>query len=127
MYLIFSLLQISFALNSPTRVLENDLVKATLQKVERLVAEPASKPFEINLAITCKNKNVKELKKAVVPVCDFDINDKQTVLTKTAIIVAHHEWDGPKSSNNPEGKNYCDAKKKLFYELKIADICMANR
>jgi hypothetical protein len=107
--------------------LENDLVKATLQKVERLEAEPVSKPFEIVISLECKKIKVKELKKATVPVCDFDINDKQTRITKTTIIVAHDEWDAAKSSNNPEGKNYCDPKKKIFYELKIADICSMNR
>lgn len=103
------------------------MVTATVSKVERLEAEPASKPFEIVISIKCKNKDVKELKKATVPVCDFDLNDKQTALSKTTITVAHFEWDGPKSSNNPQGKNFCDSKKKLFYELKIADVCSTSR
>ncbi|MBY0385476.1 hypothetical protein K2X05_09980 [bacterium] len=113
------------ATKTPTRVVENNLVRVSLQKIERPEAEPVSKPFEIKMNVVCKNTKIK--KEITVPVCDFDINDKDHTITDVAIRIAHYAWDGAKSSNNPEGKNYCDAKNKLFHELKIADLCIATK
>ena len=113
------------AKQTPTRVVETNLVRVSLQKIERLEAGPVSKPFEIKMNVVCKNTKIK--KDISVPVCDFDINDKDHAITDVAIRIAHHSWDGAKSSKNPEGKNYCDAKNKIFYELKIADICSPTK
>lgn len=119
------ILMSSAATKTPTRVVENNLVRISLQKIERPEAEPVSKPYEIKMTVVCKNTKIK--KDIAVPVCDFDINDKEHAISDVAIRIAHHSWDGAKSSNNPEGKNYCDSKNKLFHELKIADICSPTK
>ena len=116
------LLNLVFAsANTPTRVLENKTLQAEIKRVERPEAEPVSKPYEIALTITCKNK--KPTKKINIPVCDLDVMDKETTLSDTELKVAHHSWDAVKSSNNPDGRNHCNNKNKLFYTHKITDLC----
>jgi hypothetical protein len=115
----------SFALAGPTqtRVLKSNLAEVTIEKIERLEAEPVSKPFEIAATIQCKNNKHKVTQKINLPVCDFDLQDKETKISKDTIYLAHFAWDGAKSSNNPDGRNYCDSKQKLFHEIKISEIC----
>lgn len=105
----------------PPRVLENDQVHVIVNKIERPVAEPASKPYEISLKILCKNKKL--TKTLNFPVCDFDLQDKDSNLSASNIAIAYFPWDGAKS-NNLQGRIYCDSKNKLFYKMKIADICL---
>ncbi len=120
-YALF-ILNIAFAAqNTPTRVLENTLMHVEYKRVERPEAEPVSKPFEIALTVTCKNK--KTAKKISIPVCDLDVMDKDSSLSETTLTIAHHSWDAVKSSNNPDGRNHCDGKNKLFYTSKISDLC----
>ncbi len=115
-------LNIVFAADStPTRVLQNKLLHAEFKRVQRPEAEPVSKPFEIALMVTCKNKN--PTKKINIPVCDLDVMDKESTLSDTTLTIAHHSWDALKSSNNPDGRNHCDGKNKLFYTTKITDLC----
>jgi hypothetical protein len=120
-YVIFILNMVVAAEKTPTRVLQNKLVHAEFQRIERPEAEPVSKPFEISLTVTCKNK--KPVKKINIPVCDLDVMDKESTLSDTTLTIAHHSWDAAKSSNNSEGRNYCDGKNKIFYTTKITDLC----
>ncbi len=106
--------------SSPPRILENDLVNVSLTRVERPVAEPSSKPFEIKLAIFCKK--TKSTKTVNFPVCDFDLQDKDSNISASNISIAYFPWDGVKS-NNPQGRIYCELKSKRFYILKITDVC----
>lgn len=120
-YAIF-VLNIVFAADStPTRVLENNLVRIEVKRVIRPEAEPVSKPIEIALSAICKNK--KPVRRINIPVCDLDIMDKDSTLSETTLTIAHHSWDAVKSSNNPDGRTYCDGKNKLFYTTKITDLC----
>jgi hypothetical protein len=122
--MIYTVLILSLVFASsktPTRVLENKIVHVDYQRIERPVAEPVSKPFEIDITVTCKNK--KPTKKIAVPVCDLDVMDKDSNLSDTTLTIAHHSWDAVKSSNNPDGRNHCNNKKKLFYTAKISDLC----
>jgi hypothetical protein len=121
MILIFCIF--SFVLSAketPPRVLENNLIHVNIAKIDRPTAEPASKPYEIALTILCKN--TKSTKKVNFPVCDFDVIDKEHKISHTDISIAYFPWDGVKS-NNPQGRLYCDNKNKLFYTIKIADVC----
>lgn len=121
-YFIF-LASLLFANQNQTRVLENDLYKITVERKERPEAEPASQPYEIQVKIDCKkNKNVRGAQMNF-PVCDFDPQDKETVLNEKEIKIAYFSWDAVKSSNNVEGKTYCDAKKKLYHEVQFAKVC----
>jgi hypothetical protein len=106
---------------TPTKVLQNALIHVEYKRVERPEAEPVSKPFEIALTVTCKNKKL--VKKINIPVCDLDVMDKDSTLSETSLTIAHHSWDAIKSSNNPDGRTHCDGKNKLFYTTKISDLC----
>lgn len=118
---------VAFAGSNQTRVLENDLVSISLRKAERLEAEPVSKPYEIVMETKCKKNKSKAIQKQTLPVCDFDLQDKETKINKTTLSIAHFAWDAAKSSNNPDGRNYCDAKQKIFHEIKIEDLCNSNQ
>lgn len=122
--MIFLAILVNFALaanNTPTRVLENKAVRIEYKRIERPEAEPSSKPFEIAMDVTCKNK--KPAKKINIPVCDLDVMDKESTLSDTELKIAHHSWDAIKSSNNPDGRNHCDTKNKLYYTAKLSDLC----
>jgi hypothetical protein len=119
---ILSQTMLLFALANQTRVLETPEVQITIKRQERLEAEPVSKPYEMVLEIKCKNQKKKQ-QKINIPVCDFDLQDKQTTIDQNKALIAHYAWDAAKSVNNPEGRNYCDSKSKLFHELKITDLC----
>ncbi len=122
--MILALFILKFAMaanNTSARVLENKLVHISIKKIERTEAEPASKPYEIEMTVTCKV--VKSTKTVNFPVCDFDPKDQDSKLSLADVSIAHHSWDGAKSSNNPEGRNYCDSKNKLYYRAKISDLC----
>jgi hypothetical protein len=123
MFSIIFLLSFLFAGEYQTRVLENDVLKITLERKERTEAEPASQPYEVRIQIDCKKrKNVLGVQMNF-PVCDFDPQDKETVMSNTQVKIAHFSWDAVKSSNNPEGKVFCDSKKKLYHEVDISGIC----
>ncbi len=114
---------ISLGGTAQTRVLKSNFAHVTIEKVERLEAEPVSKPFEISAILQCKNNKNKITQKITLPVCDFDLQDKETKISNNTIYIAHFAWDGAKSSNNSEGRNYCNSKQKLFHEIKISEIC----
>lgn len=121
--ILLTLFSTALAGSPQTKVLENNLAQVTVEKVERLEAEPVSKPFEISATIRCKNSKHKVTQKINLPVCDFDLQDKETKILNDTIFLAHFAWDGAKSSNNQEGRNYCNPKQKLFHEIKITEIC----
>ncbi len=123
MFYVILMISFLFAGQYQTRVLENSLLKISIDRKERLEAEPASQPYEIVVKVDCKkSKNVREAQ-FNFPVCDFDPNDKDTVMNDTYIKIAHYAWDAVKSSNNPEGRVYCDSKKKLYHEVQFSEIC----
>lgn len=118
---MLSIFSLVFAAHKDTpRVLENHLVQVSINRVERPVAEPSSKPYEIALTILCKNK--KSTKTVSFPVCDFELQDKDSNVSPSDIAIAYFPWDGVKS-NNLQGRIFCDSKNKLFYRLKIAEVC----
>ena len=123
MFYVVFLLSFIFAGQHQTRVLENGILKITIERKERAEAEPASQPYEISVKVSCKKNKIVRSAQFNFPVCDFDPHDKDTVFSDSQIKIAHYAWDAVKSSNNPEGKVFCDKKKKLFHEVQFSEIC----
>lgn len=111
-----------------TRVIESKVAQVKLSMFERLEAEPVSQPKEIRIQVECKKGFKQKNYNMKITVCSADLSAKKGIeVDSHEIKFFHYDWDAEKSSNNMEGKLYCDTKNRIQDSFKLSDFCVAAK
>ncbi|MBY0316090.1 MAG: hypothetical protein K2Q26_11255 [Bdellovibrionales bacterium] len=90
--------------------------------VERLEAEPVSKPYAVVVTMNCAKGFKSKTKKLEINTCGSNLDDVR-IESGNVLRFSHFVWDADKTSESFEGAIVCDKNNRIHEKIKLSDFC----
>lgn len=90
--------------------------------VERVEAEPVSKPYAIIVTMNCAKGFKSKKKKVEINTCGSNLDDVK-IDSGNVLRFSHFVWDADKTSESFEGAIVCDKNNRIHEKIKLSDLC----